>query len=151
MFCKYCGKELPDDAKFCPNCGARLEDEVIPNEVTFVETSPEQPTETPKSTKVWDVFAKIGLTLGIINMSMCLLFAIGFNNVTLQSLSYIATFTESCGIPGIIFSALGKKSLFHRSKGVAGMILSIISVIVEILLMLIYLIILVLSYEGGIQ
>ena len=24
MFCKNCGKEINDDAKFCPECGARL-------------------------------------------------------------------------------------------------------------------------------
>ena len=24
MFCKNCGKELPDDAKFCPECGTRV-------------------------------------------------------------------------------------------------------------------------------
>lgn len=22
MFCKNCGKQIPDDAAFCPNCGA---------------------------------------------------------------------------------------------------------------------------------
>ena len=22
MFCKNCGKEMRDDARFCPNCGA---------------------------------------------------------------------------------------------------------------------------------
>lgn len=25
MFCKYCGKELPDDAKFCPECGTSVD------------------------------------------------------------------------------------------------------------------------------
>ena len=24
MFCTHCGKELPDDAQFCPNCGQRI-------------------------------------------------------------------------------------------------------------------------------
>ena len=24
MFCKYCGKELPDNAKFCSKCGKQL-------------------------------------------------------------------------------------------------------------------------------
>ena len=27
MFCKYCGKELPDGTKFCPECGANLKPE----------------------------------------------------------------------------------------------------------------------------
>ena len=25
MFCRNCGKEMRDDARFCPNCGAPLE------------------------------------------------------------------------------------------------------------------------------
>lgn len=24
-FCQYCGNEIPDDSKFCPNCGATLD------------------------------------------------------------------------------------------------------------------------------
>ena len=26
MYCRYCGKELPNDSNFCPNCGARLKE-----------------------------------------------------------------------------------------------------------------------------
>lgn len=25
-YCKECGNEIPKDAKFCPNCGAPIED-----------------------------------------------------------------------------------------------------------------------------
>lgn len=38
MFCTNCGKELPDDAKFCNRCGTPREDE-------FVSAS--QPTQQP--------------------------------------------------------------------------------------------------------
>lgn len=27
MYCRYCGKELPDDAKFCTSCGKSVSDE----------------------------------------------------------------------------------------------------------------------------
>ena len=27
MYCRFCGKQIPDQAKFCPECGARLEHE----------------------------------------------------------------------------------------------------------------------------
>lgn len=26
MFCKYCGKEISDEAQFCPHCGRALSD-----------------------------------------------------------------------------------------------------------------------------
>ena len=36
MFCRYCGNELPDDAKFCNNCGA------------IVDTEQQEPENIPK-------------------------------------------------------------------------------------------------------
>lgn len=24
MYCRFCGKQIPDNAKFCPECGANL-------------------------------------------------------------------------------------------------------------------------------
>lgn len=29
MFCKYCGKEISDDAKFCSSCGKTLNDIIL--------------------------------------------------------------------------------------------------------------------------
>ena len=34
MYCKECGKPLPEDAKFCVNCGMKISD----SDVSFVET-----------------------------------------------------------------------------------------------------------------
>lgn len=33
MYCKNCGKQIPDDSKFCPNCGHKLQ------ETKFQETN----------------------------------------------------------------------------------------------------------------
>ena len=33
-FCVYCGKELNEQEKFCPNCGAEVEGEVKEEQVT---------------------------------------------------------------------------------------------------------------------
>lgn len=43
MFCNQCGKEMPNEALFCPGCGAKRE--VIPNEAPVVNT--ETVAETP--------------------------------------------------------------------------------------------------------
>ena len=37
MFCKNCGKEVPDGTKFCPNCGAQVETEA-PKTETYTGT-----------------------------------------------------------------------------------------------------------------
>ena len=29
MYCKYCGKEIPNGSIFCPNCGAKQKDNVF--------------------------------------------------------------------------------------------------------------------------
>ena len=29
MFCRYCGNEVDDNSKFCPNCGRDLENDVV--------------------------------------------------------------------------------------------------------------------------
>lgn len=46
MFCKQCGKELPENVKFCPGCGAEVEN---PQE----EKTPD-PVAEPKQTQVSD-------------------------------------------------------------------------------------------------
>ena len=39
MYCKECGKKLPDDAMFCDECGTKVEEDVfeetIPYELRF--------------------------------------------------------------------------------------------------------------------
>ena len=46
MFCAKCGKEIPNDAKVCPNCGAAVEEEKA---TPVVEA---KPVEAPKKSKV---------------------------------------------------------------------------------------------------
>ena len=52
MFCSKCGKQLPDDAKFCFNCGAQIK---APEEETKIEAEVHTPivdepvTEAPKT------------------------------------------------------------------------------------------------------
>ena len=29
MFCKYCGRDIPETAEFCPACGKKLKEEIF--------------------------------------------------------------------------------------------------------------------------
>lgn len=49
MFCSKCGKELPDEAKFCPACGATTDDTQQTAEKT-VENTVEAFTDTADTT-----------------------------------------------------------------------------------------------------
>lgn len=49
MFCSKCGKELPDEAKFCPACGATTDSTQQTAEKTF-ENTVETFTDTPDTT-----------------------------------------------------------------------------------------------------
>ena len=49
-FCKHCGEQLKDDALFCPNCGARVEEKPDPEifgQDAVQETAPEQEASGP--------------------------------------------------------------------------------------------------------
>lgn len=35
MFCRNCGKNIPDDSKFCISCGTPVENNTISNQATF--------------------------------------------------------------------------------------------------------------------
>ena len=104
MKCPFCGKELPDDAKYCSFCG----EEMAEKESLIDETTPEH--QMPKEPKVWITFAKVGHTLGIISICLCW--------IPLLTLSTV-------GIPGIVLSALGKKSKLYNHDAHVGFALSL--------------------------
>ena len=48
-FCKYCGAQLSDDARFCPECGSPLEQQVPPPVQPVPQpVSPPQPVQQPQ-------------------------------------------------------------------------------------------------------
>ena len=114
MKCNVCGKENIDEAKFCAGCGNELvetvEAEIIEDGV--VETTNEP--ETPHVPKCFDVFAKLGFGLGLGGLIGCILFGIGY----------------VVAIPGIVFSALGKRSIKYHNKATKGLVLSILGTVI---------------------
>ena len=52
MFCRKCGKQIPDDSVFCPKCGEKVAVDSIVNNDTKVNATVEKiiPTDEDKST-----------------------------------------------------------------------------------------------------
>ncbi len=104
MFCKNCGKEIPDGANVCPNCGQ------APN-----GPAPVQPGGNPDDGKGLSIAA---LVLGICG---CALFWFSVANVIILA----------ANILGIIFGIKGRKksmAAYGKASGIAtaGLVLSII-------------------------
>lgn len=43
MFCKHCGKSIPDDSVFCPHCGGKLNEQSTPSSYSSINTSVSKP------------------------------------------------------------------------------------------------------------
>ena len=127
MFCQNCGERLVDGVKYCPNCGAQINKEVV----TEVVSTPSAPREA----RCWSVFAKVGFGLGLGGLIGCILFGLGF----------------VVSIHGIVFSALGKRSSTMHNKARTGLILSIIGTAVGVFIYYLCIYLLGLYIEGASQ
>ncbi len=58
MFCMSCGTQVPDGARFCPDCGAKQ-----------VQRTPVQPSEKKK--KVWQVLLIVAFGKRFCSLSGC--------------------------------------------------------------------------------
>ncbi len=114
MKCNVCGKENIDEAKFCAGCGNELVETV---EAEVIEGTTANEPETPHVPKCFDVFAKLGFGLGLGGLIGCIL--LGFGCVV--------------AMPGIVFSALGKKSIKYHNKAKKGLVLSILGTVIGII------------------
>ncbi len=125
MYCHQCGKEVSEDAVFCRFCGIKLNLSKQEGSVqqTYNSSSIENVEKGP-----WKNFATTGFVLGII--SICTLF--------------MMSPAIMCGIPGIVFSALGKRSNVNNSKATTGLVLSILGTIFGVILPFLILILLML-------
>lgn len=107
MFCQNCGNQLPEGAAFCGSCGAKAEVQTVPQQPAYeapqqpAYEAPQQPAYTaPQPTYQQPVQAAPA------------------QNANSPALDSLATSTmifgilglalSELGIPGIIFSAIGK-------------------------------------------
>ena len=127
MYCKKCGKQVEDGSSFCPYCGADLKEQ----EVEVVEAEEQKPQE---SRGPWKAFAIVGYVLGIVG------FVTSFFLIGLEF-----------SVPGIVFSALGKKTSDENAKAKAnkGLKLSIAGTIISIALTFVLAIVCVILIASG--
>lgn len=121
IYCYNCGKELEDDAKVCPTCGAKIVEEEA---VEVVEA-----TEKPKTKKAYTVLGKIGYILSIV--SMCIWWIPFFGLLALDT-----------GIVGIVFNVFGKKDPDLNEKCKKGFVLSIVATALAFVAYIIFVVVL---------
>lgn len=64
MFCKHCGKELPQNASACPDCGTKVK-KYTPKKVTRPDK------KSPLHTVIGFFFPVIGLILYLVQKDIC--------------------------------------------------------------------------------
>ena len=125
MICSKCEKEISNDAKFCPYCGAPAQEseQVVQAEVeeprydhnytqdVYVEPKPEKANG----------FGIAGMILGICTLLLL----------------WCMPASVLVGIIGIILSAISLGKPGKRGFGVAGLVMSIIGVAIAVLLLII--------------
>lgn len=126
--CPYCGEQIPENAAKCMYCTAWLSDRSFPDQPQnvpaqpFVQPQPEpQPVQPqPQPVRRRNGIGTAGLVLSIIGMA---LFWVPVVNVILWFL-------------GFLFSFIG---VFKRPRGkaIAGLVISIVSVLILVVISLI--------------
>ena len=117
-FCKYCGRNVPNNACFCPQCGSKL-----------------------KNKKVGRGYAISSLVLGIVSCVYVTLFFfayLGGEKVLFNPPSmFFAVFTATT-ILAITFGAVAHFKGSKLAKRIAGFVLGSISLVELIILLMLY-------------
>ncbi len=135
MNCNNCRGEVDVNATYCPHCGTKIQN----NDVNYGELTSSVP-KASGSKKVWDIFALVGFGIGIGSLggfALGLLLGFGnpFSGFSINILGCTA------GVYGIVFSALGKKSIVNRSKARLGLVMSIIGTIIGFIIAVVWVVV----------
>ena len=127
MFCAKCGKEMDDNAKFCPSCGA---DATAQTETE--QTSVQQPTysEPAFTEQAESSGTGVGaMVCGIVSLVLCWVPIVGL----------------VLGIVATILGGKGRQTLPPDKRGMAlaGFIMGIIGMVIGIIILLVMIVALV--------
>ena len=137
MYCNKCAVKVNEEDEYCFNCGNKLKQESIVKEVEVDVNN--------KRVTVFDVFAILGFIFSIISLVLSIFLGIvdvfGFdyalNDLFIISANLSLNVDINLPIMEIVFSSLGLKSSKYKGKAVAGLILSILSLLVCIAVVII--------------
>lgn len=151
MYCRNCGSEVMDSAKFCPHCGQNLQDksslffgddDTVTTEQQAEQFSFNQQLSNPKREKKKkrpSVFGIVGFGLTMIS-SIFLFYTFIFSVTSLYDATLVfGILTLFCDIPAFIFSVFGmsetnKKQLKLKGFPLSGIIVSIFVFFITIIL-----------------
>ncbi|HKL72864.1 MAG TPA: zinc ribbon domain-containing protein [Candidatus Onthovivens sp.] len=109
MYCKACGSEIKDGAKFCPVCGKNSEENVVVKEVIYDSNSGTVP-QNDKLGLLYGILSivlpsPIGLVLGIMSLKISKKYRV---------LAIIGIILSIIGTIFIFFSIIYRFSFFFR-------------------------------------
>ena len=137
MYCNKCAVKVNEEDEYCFNCGNKLKQESIVKEVEVDVNN--------KRVTVFDVFAILGFIFSIISLVLSVFLGIvdifGFdyalNDLFIISANLSLNVDINLPVLEIVFSSIGLKSSKYKGKAVAGLILSILSLLVCIAVVII--------------
>lgn len=137
MYCNKCAVKVNEEDEYCFNCGNKLKQESIVKEVEVDVNN--------KRVTVFDVFAILGFIFSIISLVLSVFLGIvdifGFdyalNDLFIVSANLSLNVNINLPIMEIVFSSIGLKSSKYKGKAVAGLVLSVLSLLVCIAVVII--------------
>ena len=137
MYCNKCAVKVNEEDEYCFNCGNKLKQESIVKEVEVDVNN--------KRVTVFDVFAILGFIFSIISLVLSIFLGIvdilgidyALNDLFIISANLSLNVDINLPVLEIVFSSIGLKSKNHKGKAVAGIILSILSLLVCIAVVII--------------
>jgi hypothetical protein len=140
-FCKNCGSELEDGAKFCPKCGAPTDGNQPSGQPANQSAYTGQTGQTGQTSPADESH---GLAIGSL---VC-----GVTGIILWFFGYYSVISIAAGIVGLVLANNAKKNGNTEGICTAGFVLSLLSLIVGIIIFIYLMVVLALvgSAVGGV-